>query len=66
MKWPSAMVCQEVHGSGKKKLTSAERCSIYAQKINELYIYDSGLTDWVLEMKFRGKFAITCEEKKIS
>lgn len=58
--WPSAMYCNEIHagsgGNGKKRMSTSERCAIYAQKINELYTYDCGLTEWVLEMRFRGAF----------
>ena len=54
VQWPSAMFCNEIHATnGKKKLSSGEKCAIYAQKINELYMYDCGLTEWVVEMKFR-------------
>ncbi|KAF9452187.1 hypothetical protein P691DRAFT_795402 [Macrolepiota fuliginosa MF-IS2] len=53
MQWPSAMFCNEIH-AGRKRLNTSERCAIYAQKINELYAYDCGLTEWVLEMRFRG------------
>lgn len=57
MQWPAAMYCNEIHaGGGKKRMTTSERCAIYAQKINELYIYDCGLSEWVVEMKFRGTF----------
>lgn len=52
--WPSAMNCNELHGRGNK-LTSSEKCAIYRRKINELYMYDCGLSGWVEEMKFRGK-----------
>ncbi|KXN87932.1 hypothetical protein AN958_07942 [Leucoagaricus sp. SymC.cos] len=54
VQWPSAMFCNEIHAVGKKKLSSSERCSIYARKINELYMYDCGLTEWVMETKYRG------------
>ncbi|KAJ2926216.1 hypothetical protein H1R20_g10894, partial [Candolleomyces eurysporus] len=46
---PPAMFCHEVH----QQRTTAERCAIYAAKINELYIHDCGLGDWVVEMRFR-------------
>lgn len=49
--YPSAMYCAEVFS----RKTSGERCVIYAQKINELYMYDSGLGDWIIETKIRGK-----------
>lgn len=55
VQWPSAMFCNKIHGTaGKKKLTSSEKCAIYAQKINELYMYDCGLTEWVVETRLRG------------
>ena len=55
VQWPSAMFCNEIHATnGRKKLTSGEKCVIYAQKINELYMYDCGLTQWVVEMRCRG------------
>ncbi|KAG6903337.1 hypothetical protein C0995_013090 [Termitomyces sp. Mi166 len=46
---PPAMFCAEI----STKKTSLERCSLYAQKINELYMYDSGLADWTIEAKQR-------------
>lgn len=49
---PPAMFCHEVY----QQRTTAERCAIYAAKINELYIHDCGLGDWVVEMKFRSMF----------
>lgn len=57
MQWPSAMFCNEIHTGGKRKMSSSERCAIYAQKINELYMHDCGLTEWVVEMRFRGMFS---------
>ncbi|KAG6838014.1 hypothetical protein H0H93_008408 [Arthromyces matolae] len=33
--------------------TSLERSKLYAQKINELYLYDSGLGDWTIETRQR-------------
>jgi hypothetical protein len=53
--WPSAMFCNGMHGRGNRKMTSSEKCAIYRRKINELYIYDCGLSGWVEEMKFRGR-----------
>lgn len=47
---PPAMFCTEI----STKKTSLERCMVYAQKINELYMYDSGLSDWTIEAKQRG------------
>ncbi|KAG6868469.1 hypothetical protein C0993_002444 [Termitomyces sp. T159_Od127] len=46
---PPAMFCTEI----STKRTSIERCTLYAQKINELYMYDSGLSDWTIEAKQR-------------
>jgi hypothetical protein len=48
--YPSAMYCSEVFS----RKTAGERCSAYAQKINQLYVYDSGLGDWIIETKIRG------------
>lgn len=48
--YPSAMFCTEI----TSRKTSMERCILYAQKINELYMYDSGLGDWTIETKLRG------------
>jgi hypothetical protein len=36
--------------------SALERCSLYAQKINELYMHDCGLSEWVVEARFRGEF----------
>lgn len=49
---PPAMSCADV----TNKKSPLERCGLYARKINELYIYDCGLGDWLLESKFRGEF----------
>lgn len=49
---PSAMFCHEVY----QQRTTAERCAIYVAKINELYCYDCGLSDWIIEMKYRSEF----------
>ncbi|KAG5646470.1 hypothetical protein DXG03_003520 [Asterophora parasitica] len=46
---PPAMFCAEI----TTRKTSLERCALYAQKINELYMYDSGLGEWTLETKMR-------------
>lgn len=46
---PAAMFCHEVY----QQRTTAERCAIYTTKINELYWYDCGLSDWLIEMKYR-------------
>lgn len=53
--WPSAMSCSELAG----KRSAQERCVIYAQKINELYMYDCGLSDWIVEARFRGTLYCT-------
>ncbi|TFK27016.1 hypothetical protein FA15DRAFT_666751 [Coprinopsis marcescibilis] len=47
---PTAMFCHEVY----QQRTTAERCQIYIEKINELYIHDCGLSEWLLEMNNRG------------
>ncbi|KAF8165039.1 hypothetical protein B0H34DRAFT_793474 [Crassisporium funariophilum] len=47
---PAALFCHEVHS----QRTTSERCIIYASKINELYLYDCGLSEWVVSMKDRG------------
>ncbi|KAG7097250.1 hypothetical protein E1B28_004617 [Marasmius oreades] len=44
---PDALFCSELYSVPKKSTTSAERCAIYARKLNELYLYDCGLGDWV-------------------
>ncbi|KAF9534937.1 hypothetical protein CPB83DRAFT_843183 [Crepidotus variabilis] len=44
---PAALFCHEVYGQN----TTLQRCYIYASKINELYLYDCGLSDWITEMK---------------
>jgi len=41
------------------KKSALDRSLGYAQKINELYIYDSGLGDWVVETRHKGKVSIT-------
>ncbi|KAF5387915.1 hypothetical protein D9615_000140 [Tricholomella constricta] len=46
---PPAMFFAEI----TTRKTSLERCTLYAQKINELYMYDSGLGDWTIETKLR-------------
>ncbi|KAL0580797.1 hypothetical protein V5O48_001262 [Marasmius crinis-equi] len=45
---PAALFCSEVYSAPKKSSTSAERCAIYARKLNELYMYDCGLGDWIV------------------
>ncbi|KAG6832886.1 hypothetical protein H0H92_004770 [Tricholoma furcatifolium] len=47
--YPPAMFYAEI----STRKTPLERCSLYAQKINELYNYDSGLGDWTIETSFR-------------
>ncbi|KAF9521726.1 hypothetical protein CPB83DRAFT_887858 [Crepidotus variabilis] len=44
---PAALFCHEVYGQN----TTLQRCYIYASKINGLYLYDCGLSDWITEMK---------------
>jgi len=44
---PAALFCHEIGG----QTTSLQRCSIYANKINELSMYDCGLSDWIVQMK---------------
>jgi len=46
---PAALYCHEVDG----QTTTMQRCVIYANKINELYLYDCGLYDWVKNMTDR-------------
>ena len=48
---PDAMQFKDVLA----KKTSLERAIGYANKINELYLYDCGLGDWVVSMKERGR-----------
>ncbi|KAK7470935.1 hypothetical protein VKT23_002350 [Stygiomarasmius scandens] len=43
-----AMTCYEV----PKMKHANERCVAYAQKINELYVYDSGLLDWLWQVGY--------------
>jgi hypothetical protein len=52
---PAALFCHEVHS----QRTTSERCLIYATKINELHLYDCGLSEWVVNMKSRGLFLIS-------
>ncbi|CAA7260230.1 unnamed protein product [Cyclocybe aegerita] len=46
---PAALFCHEVN----TQTTTLQRCAIYASKINELYLYDCGLTEWLAETKYR-------------
>ncbi|KAF9263658.1 hypothetical protein L218DRAFT_1077181 [Marasmius fiardii PR-910] len=45
---PDALFCSELYSAPRKSTTSAERCAIYARKLNELYMYDCGLSDWIV------------------
>ncbi|TFK43224.1 hypothetical protein BDQ12DRAFT_674605 [Crucibulum laeve] len=54
-KSPAAMYCHEVISVRN----TAERCAIYTSKINELYNYDCGLADWVVDTKYRDPNAPT-------
>ncbi|KAL0070968.1 hypothetical protein AAF712_002189 [Marasmius tenuissimus] len=45
---PAALFCSELYSAPKKSSTSAERCAIYARKLNELYMFDCGLGDWIV------------------
>ncbi|KAF8211418.1 hypothetical protein K438DRAFT_40965 [Mycena galopus ATCC 62051] len=47
---PPAMSSADIFG----RKSALERCSLYAQKINELYEHDCGLSQWVVEARFRG------------
>ena len=49
---PAALFCHEVHSIK----SSSERCSIYIQKINDLYNCDTGLMDWLNDAKYRGEY----------
>lgn len=49
---PAAMFCHEVHSLK----SASERSAVYAAKINELYLYDCGLSEWVIEAQYRGMF----------
>ena len=44
---PTALFCHEVVG----QTTTLQRCYIYANKINELSMYDCGLSSWIGQMK---------------
>ncbi|KAJ4472204.1 hypothetical protein J3R30DRAFT_3798841, partial [Lentinula aciculospora] len=43
---PAAMFCSEVSA----RRNAGERCTLYAQKINELSMYDCGLAEWMENM----------------
>jgi hypothetical protein len=47
---PAALFCHEVYSQN----TTLQRCAIYTAKINELYIHDCGLSEWLIETKTRG------------
>lgn len=42
-------------GDAPNKKTALERCAAYANKINELYLYDCGLDEWISDVKLRGR-----------
>ncbi|KAK7061481.1 hypothetical protein R3P38DRAFT_2829756 [Favolaschia claudopus] len=46
---PPALSSADIFG----RKSALERCSVYAQKINELYLLDCGLSDWVVETRLR-------------
>ncbi|KAJ3516210.1 hypothetical protein NLJ89_g1268 [Agrocybe chaxingu] len=48
---PAALFCHEVN----TQTTTLQRCAIYASKINELYLYDCGLAEWLAETKCRSQ-----------
>ncbi|KAF8974654.1 hypothetical protein BDZ97DRAFT_1935452 [Flammula alnicola] len=52
---PAALFCHEVYSQN----TTMQRCVIYAAKINELYIHDCGLSEWVVETKSRSQSSQT-------
>ncbi|KAJ7507474.1 hypothetical protein B0H11DRAFT_2218320 [Mycena galericulata] len=47
---PSALICADIVG----RKNAQERCALYAQKINELYVHDCGLSEWVVAAQIRG------------
>ncbi|CAL1702154.1 unnamed protein product [Somion occarium] len=49
-RYPAALQCQDIVG----KKNASERIRLYADRINELAMYDCGLGDWVMTMKLRG------------
>src|SRR6266550_1234373 len=49
---PAALFCHEVHSIK----SSSERCSIYIQKINDLYNCYTGLMDWLNDAKYRSEY----------
>lgn len=48
--WPPCMHFADV----VVKKNTLDRSVGYAQKINELYLYDSGLGDWIVETRYKG------------
>ncbi|KAF9057420.1 hypothetical protein BJ165DRAFT_1520800 [Panaeolus papilionaceus] len=48
---PAALFCHEVYS----QTTTLQRCAIYTAKINELYLHDCGLSDWLVDMNTRGQ-----------
>ncbi|KAH9940566.1 hypothetical protein B0H21DRAFT_576427 [Amylocystis lapponica] len=50
--WPDALQFNDVVA----KKSALERSLGYAQKINELALYDCGLAEWVLSVKHRGSY----------
>ncbi|KAJ7228932.1 hypothetical protein GGX14DRAFT_415824 [Mycena pura] len=48
--YPAALFC----GDMRSRKSATERCTLYAQKLNELYVHDSGLSEWLLEVQIRG------------
>ncbi|KAG2043111.1 hypothetical protein BDR03DRAFT_853024 [Suillus americanus] len=51
--WPPAMHFADV----AVKKNALDRSVGYAQKINELYMYDCGLGDWIAETRYKGETA---------
>ena len=54
--WPDAMSCRDV----VTLRTPLERAAGYANKINELALYDCGLTDWLQDRRYTGGCAYSC------
>jgi len=50
--WPAAMECYDI----VTRRNTLDRCAGYAQKINELYICDCGLNNWLTETRYKGVF----------
>jgi hypothetical protein len=49
-RFPAALQCNEVYA----KKSVLERSVVYADKINELYIHDCGLGDWLIGARLQG------------